>query len=355
MSFLKSVNVYRRKLMHALTRNIGNSAKTANNPFDHSQVVRRVLVTRPNHRLGNLLLITPLVQEITTTFPECKVDLFVKGGLAPIIFKNYKQVGNIIQLPKKHFKAIGAYLGGWLALKKQHYDIVINVEKGSSSGRLSAQFTKSRHYFFGDASAELASDHEHIAKYPVYNLRSYLSNIGIAIKATDMPKLDLKLDANEIAAGKQLLDNITKNHKPTISIFTFATGSKCYSEQWWETCYERLLAEFPDCNIVEILPVENVSQIAFRAPTFYSKDVREIGSVIANTAVFIGADSGIMHLASAAQTPTIGLFAVSNLHKYTPYGNGSFAVDTHTDNYLEVIVAGTRRILSQHPTNRFNA
>jgi hypothetical protein len=38
---------------------------------------------------------------------------------------------------------------------------------------------------------------------------------------------------------------------------------------------------------------ENVSQIAFK-PTFYSKDIREIGAVIANTEIFIGADSGII-------------------------------------------------------------
>jgi hypothetical protein len=28
---------------------------------------------------------------------------------------------------------------------------------------------------------------------------------------------------------------------------------------------------------------KNVSQIAFKSPTFYSKDIREIGAVIANT------------------------------------------------------------------------
>ena len=62
---------------------------------------------------------------------------------------------------------------------------------------------------------------------------------------------------------------------------------------------ERLQTEFPQHNIIEVLPVQNVSKLSFKAPTFYSKDVREIASLIANTVVFIGADSGIMHLASA--------------------------------------------------------
>jgi hypothetical protein len=36
--------------------------------------------------------------------------------------------------------------------------------------------------------------------------------------------------------------------------------------------YAALLQEFPDYNIIEILPVENVSQIEFKAPTFYSNE-----------------------------------------------------------------------------------
>jgi ADP-heptose:LPS heptosyltransferase len=332
--------------MHSITKNIGNSAKVADRPFDPTKKVRRVLVTRPNHRLGNLLLITPLIQEIENIFPDAKVDIFIKGGLGPIIFKNYSSIGLIIALPKKHFKALGTYLKGWLKLKKNQYDLVINVEKGSSSGRLSAQFANSRHYFFGDADT-LSTEDQHIARYPVINLRKYLYNIGVEFPKMPVPLLDLKLDETEIKHGKALLDNIILNQKKTISIFTFATGSKCYSEQWWDSCYATLQENFADYNIVEILPVENVSQINFRAPSFYSKDVREIGSVIANTAVFIGADSGIMHLASAVHTPTIGLFTVSNLHKYGPYGNGSIAIDTNNERFLDAIISSVRNVLWQ--------
>jgi ADP-heptose:LPS heptosyltransferase len=60
--------------------------------------------------------------------------------------------------------------------------------------------------------------------------------------------------------------------------------------------------------------------------TFYSKDIREIGAVIANTEIFIGADSGIMHLASASLTPTVGLFSRPNQVTYAPYNNDSTAI-----------------------------
>ena len=101
---LKKINEYRRVLTKTLTQNIGNSYK--NPPVDLSETVtiERVLICRPNHRLGNLLLITPFIQEISSTFPDCKIDLFVKGGLGPIIFKNYENINDIIELPKKPFK-----------------------------------------------------------------------------------------------------------------------------------------------------------------------------------------------------------------------------------------------------------
>src|SRR5690606_39908608 len=85
---------------------------------------------------------------------------------------------------------------------------------------------------------------------------------------------------------------------------------------------------FGTASIVEILPFENVSQIDFAVPAFYSRYVRDIGAVIANTDVFVGADSGMMHLASAAQTPVVRLLSITDPARYGPYGNDSVAIDT---------------------------
>lgn len=86
-----------------------------------------------------------------------------------------------------------------------------------------------------------------------------------------------------------------------------------------------------------MLPVENVSQISFKEPTFYSKDIREIVAFIANTNVFVGADSGIMHLASASGTPVIGLFSVTRPEMYAPYGPQSLGINTNEKNAEEII------------------
>ena len=343
MNIKKEINAVRRSIMRGITRNVGASNFDRNINPNTKVEIKRVLICRPNQRLGNLLLITPLIQEITATFPDCKIDLFVKGTLAPIVFVNYKNINQIIELPKKPFKDIVKYSKVWLSLKKENYDLVINIDKNSSSGRLSAQFANSNYKFFGDENLEIQSkhkDYEHLAKYPVYDFRYHLAKLGYEEINKPVPSLNLKLSPTEIANGKIKLKEIVTNDKKTICIFTFATGDKCYSELWWETFYERLTKEYSDYNIIEILPIENISKIGFKAPTFYSKDVREMGSLMANVTVFIGADSGIMHLASASLTPTIGLFSVTNKSVYEPYNNNSVAIDTtksDIDKWIKVI------------------
>lgn len=340
MSILKKVNVFRRILTRNLTKNIGSSQKNQEIDLTQKIEIKRVLISRPNHRLGNLLLITPLVQEVINTFPECKIDLFVKGGLAPIVFQNYENINHIIELPKKPFKNLINYFQVWVKIKSAKYDIVINVDKNSSSGRLSAQFANAKYKFFGEIDDTIQlqyNDYEHIAKYPIYEFRSFLTTLGFQQKEHPIPSLDLKLSPAELAEGKKIVDALVPNDKKTIAIFTYATADKCYSETWWEEFYSKLKTTHEDYNIIEVLPVENISQIGFKAPTFYSKDIREIGSVIANTAIFIGADSGIMHLASASLTPTVGLFSRSNQKKYAPYNTNSVAINTNTSTTEESI------------------
>ncbi|KAA5821434.1 glycosyltransferase family 9 protein [Algibacter amylolyticus] len=348
MSFKTRVNNYRRKIMRSITKNIGSAYTEPKKGEINSSEIKTVLIIRPNHRLGNQLLLTPLVQEVINTFDGCEIDLFVKGGVAHPVFEKYSQINKIIKLPKKPFNNLFQYAKSWISIKKKTYDLVINADKNSSSGRLLTQMAKARVKVFGDIDDSIKTtypDHEHISKYPIYNLRHYLAKIGLDKANTDMPVLNIKLDDAEIENGNAILKDIIKNDKKTICIYTNATGDKCYSEDWWETFYRRLKQEYPDYNIIEMLPIENISKINFKAPHFYSKDLREMGAIIHNTSIFIAADNGVMHLASASLTPCVGFFSVTNPNIYAPYGNGSVALHTN-ETGMEDWIAAINAILN---------
>lgn len=345
MNISKKTNIFRRATMRFLTKNIGSSQKDLHRVIEDRAIIKRILICRPNARLGNLLLITPLIKEVSIAFPQAQIDLFVKGGLMPVILKNYKQIGEIIMLPKKPFNSLFAYIKVWLRIERKKYDMAINVDNVSSSGRLAVERSKATFKFYGDDLNEngiKAKDYAHIAKYPVYNFRDFLRSVSVKCADGPVPETDLQLSDSELGQGKKILSDTFDNHRKTIAIFTYATGEKCYSVLWWSDFYELLKTKYErDYNILEILPVENVSQIGFEAASFYSKDIREIGAVLANTILFIGADSGIMHLANAAHTTTLGLFSASSLQKYEPYGYGSKGIDTAVigdmNQYIQII------------------
>ncbi len=333
MELKNTINRHRRSLLHVLTKNIGSTEPVHTAAIGSVDEIKKILICRPNHRLGNLLLMTPLVQDLERIFPHCTIDLFVKGQLGEIVFENYKSIDKIISLPKSPFKYPIEYLKTWLRLRQRRYDLVINVDPRSSSGRLSTKLSRSRFRFFGDVNNSMMNinydDLGHTAKAPVYNLRYFLWGWHSFQPKWPVADLNLKLSQYELSEGRKLVREFPGHNHKVIALFTYATGAKCYSKEWWGRFYEELKLRFPGYWIIEILPAEYVSQINFEAFCFYSRDVREIGAVLANVEVFIGADSGIMHLASAAGVPVIGLFSVTSPVKYEPYNSTSIALDTN--------------------------
>lgn len=327
---LKKTDPFRRKITRNLLNLIGFFKRNRNADVIIKESIKRVLICRPNHRLGNQLLITPLIQEVENVFPNARTDLFLKGNLGKLIFENYSSVDRLITLPKKHFKELHKYIYGWFILKTRKYDLVINADSGSSSGRLATQISNANYRLFEDEmSKPKPLDYNHFAKKSVYQLREYLKKSGIQISENEIPLLNIILKQEEIINGKKILNQITKNDKPTIGIYTFATLNKCYAPEIWMHFYKALKMKYEsDYNIIEILPVENVSQINFTAPYFYSKDIRELASIIGAMKIFISADCGMMHLASASKIPVVGLFKFDNVEKYQPYGNKSIGICT---------------------------
>lgn len=327
MKVPKKIDKFRRVLFRSITRQIGSNAKKQDLRNIEPDKIKKVLIIRPNHRLGNLLLTTPLVQEITTTFPNAHIDFLAKGMLAPIVFKNYKNVTNFILLHKRPFDNILSYLSIWLKMPFKKYDLVINTVKCSSSGKLLTKITPATYKIYEYEDDEnTKSQTIHHAKEAVIAMRTALYGSDLEKVTKEVPMLAIKCSDEELQKGKDILASLMGETENIIAIFTFATGDKCYSKEWWSTFYQHLLVAFPDYQIVEILPYENVSQIDFKATSFYSKDIREMASVMAACNIFIGADSGIMHLACASGVPTLGLFS-GRMEQFRPYGKNNNAVD----------------------------
>ncbi|SDD07212.1 glycosyltransferase family 9 protein [Belnapia rosea] len=81
----------------------------------------------------------------------------------------------------------------------------------------------------------------------------------------------------------------------------------------------------------------------------------EAAAVLARSALFVGNDSGLMHLSAATGTPTLGLFGPSRVQEYAPSGRrtataiapGSPALDSMTGLTLDQALAAARGLLAE--------
>ena len=334
MSIVK-LNHLKKKALDIFTRSFQNSKRVVqikNLPRDSNI---KVLISRPNHRLGNQLLLTPLIEEVKKEFPNCKIHLVVNGNLSSILFSQDSYIENVFNLPKKPFNNIFNYISKCVSLISKKYDIAIAADENSNSSKIFVKLSRAKFKIYGSRTNNLDKP-LHIAKIPVFNFQT-LINPSQDLRDYNYSKLSIKLTSEEIEKGNLLIRELFDNDKKTICIFTFATGAKCHSKEWWSRLYEELKNDFNDFNILEMLPIENVSQINFNSTHFYGKDLREIASIIENSIVFIGADSGMMHLSATTNTTTIGLFNVTNSSVYTPYGNENQSIDTNSIEISEII------------------
>lgn len=325
---IKKLNPIKTKVFNFFTGFFKNSKKIGqlqNVPKD-SKI--RVLISRPNHRLGNQLLISPLIQEVKNEFPNCKIDLVVNGNLSSILFSEFTYIQNIFNLPKKPFKHIFNYSRKAISLMSNSYDISISACDDSNSSKIFVKLSRAKFKIY-DSGINNRSKPTHISKIPIFNFKTILYP-SQDLANYNYSKLSIGLTNEEIEKGRLVIDSLFENEKQTICIFTFATGSKCHSKDWWSEFYELLKKECAEFNILEMLPIENVSQIDFKSRHFYSKDLREIASVIENSILFIGADSGMMHLSVCTNTTTLGLFNITNPNIYGPYSNKNESIDTNT-------------------------
>lgn len=344
MKIYRKFNPIKREIFKYLTSFLKNSKKLNDLKLIDRQKKIKILITRPNHRLGNQLLLSPLIQEIENIFPNSKIDLLVNGTLSNILFSNYNSVETIYNLPKKPFKNLKAYIKVSARLLSKKYDLAISGCNGSNSSKIFVKLSRSKYKIFTDL-LDTTQNEQHIAKIPVYNLRYFLNEKPQL--STSYPKLNIKLSENEIKKANEKMKVIFNNPNPVICVFTYATGNKILPKSWWYKLILEIKNSIPDVNILEILPKENISQLDFEYPHYYSNDLREIASKIENSHLFIGADSGIMHLATSTNTPVIGLFnGTTNSSYYGPYGKNKETINTNNLE-IEKIIKIVEKYVSQ--------
>ena len=166
-------------------------------------------------------------------------------------------------------------------------------------------------------------------------------------KLTFEPYLDISLSDDEKRDGKekllQLIGQGNVDDKIIIGIFRDARYEKKIADSYWLEFINKLLKTDQGFILVDILPpgVQAVSGDCF--PISFEK-LRQLASFMAALDFFISADTGPMHLASAAKTNIIAFFNKTSPDKFGPIGMNDRVIDINNKN-IDQVLAEAENIL----------
>ncbi|HJP99597.1 MAG TPA: hypothetical protein VJ862_13635, partial [Rhodanobacteraceae bacterium] len=250
--------------------------------------IHRVLVCRSVHTLGDSLTLTPLLAELADVYPGAEVDIMCGCQVGDALFGAFPNVRAIHRMPQHipgHLLATARTLH---TMRRKRYDLVIDPDPQSQSGRLlalSAHATYSLGYVGPKKSGTLTHGVaippglRHKAKTPVYLLRCAM---GEDPAAREYPQPSVALTHAELEYGRRTLDRLASTDAPSgkpirrIGVFANATRNKLLPGDWWRSFIDEFEANRPDCRIVEILPAFGKSMLEDRFACFYSSDIRRI-------------------------------------------------------------------------------
>ncbi len=304
--------------------------------------VHRILVCRTVHSLGDSLTLTPLLDELRAVYPGAEIDIINGCAAACEIYGGFFSVGKIFQLPTHALRYPLRTLGALRQMKRTHYDLVIDPDTQSQSGRLLTLLARKTYSlgFVGPKKSgkvthgvAVPGELRHKGKLPVFLLRSALGETNLK---DAYPPLRIALTAFECTQGREMLASMTEAScgsrvkKGRIGIFANATDAKRLGIDWWTKFLEVFEPGAVDFDLIEILPALGESLLNSRYAGYFSSNVRKLASVIGNLSLFISADCGVMHLACASGAPTVGFFKVTDPSEWGPYGDSNCAID-HRD------------------------
>lgn len=304
-------------------------------------------------RIGDAVLSTGLLDHLIRTYPHAKV-VVACGPVAEGVFARMPNRAWTIVLTKRRFRAHWWEL--WRQASGQRWDIVVDLRGSAFAWLIRA---KRRYVLRG-------------GRQPGHRL----AHLG-ALLGLDPPPLPVAwFGPAERARAAALLPGegapAAEPRPRWIGLGPTANWDrKVWPAERFVALYRALTA--PGAPLegarAAILGGPGAQERAMAAPVLAALGedavdlvgglaLPEVAAVLARCALFVGNDSGLMHLSAATGTPTLGLFGPSPVEAYAPAGRrtatavapGSPALDSMPGLTLEMALAAAERLLAAKVT-----
>ena len=278
--------------------------------------------------IGDVLLATPTVRAIKAAQPDVRVTMMVNRGTEDVLFEN-PDLEEVVVLDKGSLAAQSRLIVG---LRSRRFDTVIDLTDGDRSAFLS---------WISGASVRIGFNDEHRwrGKYYTQVVQSApgvqhridrdldaLKPMSIQAGSKD---LHLRVTPEEVDSADQLLDQLGVQRSQSMVILQ--PGARYWFKAWPPERYaelaDRVTSQY-GCHVLiggssaDLDLAQQIRQMAKSRPTIMAgrTTIKQFAAIAKRSALFVGSDSGAMHIAAAVGTSVVALFGPSNPREWGPRG-----------------------------------
>jgi predicted lipopolysaccharide heptosyltransferase III len=297
--------------------------------------------------IGDVLLATPTLRAIKAAWSDVRVTMMVNRGTEDVLSGN-PDVDEILVLDKGSLAAQGRLIAD---LRRRRFDTVIDFTDGDRSAFLSWVSGAPVRIGFNDEHRWRGKWYTHVVQ-SVPGVRHRIDRDLEALKPISIQagskNPQLWLTSEEANSADQLLDQLGVQRSQ--SIVVLQPGARYWFKAWpperFAELADRLISQH-SCQVLiggshqDIEIGQQIRQMAKSSPIIMAgrTTIKQFAAIVKKSALFVGSDSGAMHIASAVGTPVVALFGPSSPAEWGPRGGAT-----------EVIYKGLDCRVCFHPT-----
>jgi heptosyltransferase-3 len=295
-------------------------------PLERIGDVRSILLVRPNFRLGNALITSPLVAALRERFPGARLDYL--GGEGTMSVLDGLPVDEHVVMSRGFVLRPWRFVALFVRLRRRRYDVAVEGAMGSFSGGLYTFLSGARHRIGVPRRNERllnvrlpATPVAHAYDGPV----EFARHLGVS--CADRPLYAVKPE--EAAAARSVLAGLGLARDgevaPFVAIFVGGHGAKRWPRERWAELTRQLAGA--GAAVVLFAGPEEADGVVWLsgelrdvAHVVGPQPLRVFAALLAAATLVVTPDSGPMHLGAAVGTPVIAVLAARRSRFFQPRG-----------------------------------
>ncbi len=324
-------------------------------PIPNSHLPSRLLVVKLSD-IGDVLTATPALRALRRSFPWAVIDVLTPPHSAPVL-EGSPLINEVVVFDKfrydRPFQALrpGNILAAFRLgreLRRRGYDHLVILHHLTTrwgvikyallalacGARRRVGLDNGRGWFLTDKAPDKGFGYKHEVEY-------CLEVVGKIGATTDDHSLEIAISAEDEAFARR---QIPEGQRPTVIVHP-GSGGFDPTRRWTATGFAQVadtLAERYGAYVVLVGKEDDgvgqvVSLMRTEALNLAEKTtLKQLAALLERGDLFIGADSGVMHIAVAAGAPVVAIFGPSNYAAWGPWlDSGEGGEKTRVESDLE--------------------